>query len=294
MARLISRQDAARLLDVTTQTVTNWASKGIIKGHLVGNTMMFDRNSIELYFDNLQDLDQMKKTIAEETEYLNEEDSKLKYEIRDILETRKGYKDAPNGAYHHIAEYAINSAYDIFTENQKKVIHYMTGFCSMEPQAIAEKMGMPRSKIVDMFFGSIRKMMETINLIKDKDKWDKLEAENKRLNLLTTSLMQELEETKSRIASLEKEEQEPKSKNELMIKLLCTPINELDFKIRSFNILNSIGCKTLGEVASIKKEKLMKVNKCGKSTIEDIENILIKHNLTLDSDISTLLQVPIK
>ncbi len=291
MARLITRQDAARLLNVSAQTISNWAEKGIIKGHMVGNNIMFDRNSIEQYFDDLQDLDLMEKTIAEEAEYLKEEDSKLKYEIKDILETRKGYNDAPNGAYRHIAEYAINNAYDMFTENQRKIIHHMTGFCSMEPQTIAEEMGMSRNRVVDIFFQSVRKMMETINLVRDRDNLGKLEAENQHLSLLTSSLMQELKDSKSRIAILEKKEQEPKSPDELMIEFLCTPVANFGFKIRSLNILGSMGCKTIGDVISIKKEDLMKVNKCGKSTIEDIENVLSKHDLSLDSDISLLLQI---
>ena len=40
MSRLISRQEAARLLDVSTQTVTNWIEKGYIKGHVIDKHIM--------------------------------------------------------------------------------------------------------------------------------------------------------------------------------------------------------------------------------------------------------------
>ncbi len=290
---MISRQDVAKLLDVSTQTVTNWAKKGIINGHMVGNVMMFDRNSIEQYFDNLQELDHMQKKIAEETEYIRNEDSKLKYEIQDILETRKGYNDAPNGAYRHISEYAISHSYEMFTENQKKVIQGMTGFFSMDPKTIAEKMGTSRSRVVEIFFQSIRKMMDTINLIEDRDKWEKMEAENKRLNQLTTTLMQDLEECKSQLESMTKIE-EPKTESEIRTKLLCTPVIDLGFNVRAQNILKSIGCKTIGEVASIKKEELMRINKCGRATVENIEKVLCEKGLSLDSNLGLLLQVPSK
>ncbi len=136
-------------------------------------------------------------------------------------------------------------------------------------------------------------MMETINLIEDRDKWEKLEAENKRLHQLTTTLMQDLEKCKSQLESMTKIEK-PKTKRDLLIKLLCTPITDFRFNIRAQNILNSIGCKTIGEVASIKREELIKINKCGRATVENIEKVLSENGLSLDSNLSLLLQVPIK
>ena len=67
MARLISRQEAARLLDVSEQTVSNWIQKGVIKGHLIENRLYVDRETIEQYFDSLQDLAHLEKTVKEKT-----------------------------------------------------------------------------------------------------------------------------------------------------------------------------------------------------------------------------------
>ncbi|MBR6828199.1 MAG: helix-turn-helix domain-containing protein [Prevotella sp.] len=53
MARLITRQEAARLLDVSTQTVSNWIEKGYIKAHMLDNYLMVDRETIEQHFDSL-------------------------------------------------------------------------------------------------------------------------------------------------------------------------------------------------------------------------------------------------
>lgn len=33
---MISRQDAAELLDCNIQTVTNWVERGLLKGHIIG------------------------------------------------------------------------------------------------------------------------------------------------------------------------------------------------------------------------------------------------------------------
>ena len=70
MARLITRQEAARLLDVSTQTVSNWIEKGYIKGHMIDKHVMVDRETIEQYFDGLKELEHLEKTVEEKTEYL--------------------------------------------------------------------------------------------------------------------------------------------------------------------------------------------------------------------------------
>ncbi len=43
MARLISRDEAAMLLDVTPQTISNWVEKGILKYHQVDHQLKIDK-----------------------------------------------------------------------------------------------------------------------------------------------------------------------------------------------------------------------------------------------------------
>ena len=89
MARLISRQEAARLLDVSLQTVSNWIEKGYIKGHMIDKHLMVDRETIEHYFDGLKELAHLEKTVEEKKECLRKEDFKLGLEINDLLEARE-------------------------------------------------------------------------------------------------------------------------------------------------------------------------------------------------------------
>ena len=89
MARLITRQEAARILDVSTQTVSNWIEKGYIKAHMLDNHLMIDRETIEQHFDSLQDLAHLEKAVAEKKEHLRAEEFKLDDDIRDYLEPRE-------------------------------------------------------------------------------------------------------------------------------------------------------------------------------------------------------------
>ena len=106
MSRLISRQEAAGLLDCTTQTVTNWVNKGVIKGHVVGNNLMIDRDSIEQYFDSLKDLANMERSIAD-----------MKAEIQEIAKDLRATLDEARGC--HLTS---QTARNIFRNNQLTLI----------------------------------------------------------------------------------------------------------------------------------------------------------------------------
>lgn len=62
---MISRQEAAELLDCNVQTVTNWVERGLLKGHTIGRALMVDRESVEQYFDDLKELGGMARQISD-------------------------------------------------------------------------------------------------------------------------------------------------------------------------------------------------------------------------------------
>lgn len=284
MARLISRQEAARMLDVSTQTVTNWISKGMIKGHMVENHVMVDKETIEQFFDSLQDLAHLEKTVAEKTEYLRNADFKLGFEIHDILEAREEMENGPHGFFRWVTQHATSSAYGMFTEQQQTVFREMMGLGHVK--GVAEKLGLSRSKVVKIFIKCLEKIEKTINLEQTQEKWDQLEQENERLKLLNASLKQQLAE--AHLQSSCKNES-PKEEDNGKMKLLSSPFVDFKFTARAINILTSLGCITMGDVACLKKEKMMTVKNCGRKTIEDIEKLLAGYGLSLDSDPQELL-----
>lgn len=276
MSRLISRQEAARLLDVRPQTVTNWVTNGLIKGHMVNKCLMVDRDTIEQYFDNLQDLARLQKSVSEKTELLRQEDNKLDEEIEDVMEGRKILPEGPHAVYRWITDYATMSAYGLFTEQQRFVYHEMINMGHVE--YVSKKLGIKRKKVVDIFFKCLRIISETIDLQKSREKWEKMEQENRQLKFLTTTLRQEIDALKNSKGS---NPVEIKSEEVLMKDKLNTPIIDLNFTVRAFRVLSSSGCKTLGDVANLHKNTLLNMPHCGQKTIKDIEDVLEIHGLSL-------------
>ena len=286
MARLISRQEAARLLDVSEQTVSNWIQKSVIKGHLIENRLYVDRETIEQYLDGLQDLAHLENSVKEKTKYLREEDFNLQFEIDDLLEARDRIKDGPRGYYRWVSQYATMSAHGLFTGQQKTIFHKMMNMGSAE--LVAKELGLSRSRVVDIFFKCLRKISDVINLQEDQEKWDKLEQENKQLKVLNASLKQQLDDLRVAVASMPS--LQPMSEGEQINQILDTPFANFKFTQRSVNILKSIGCKTLGDVICLTRERLMSANNCGRKTVDDIEKVLADNGYALGVDLNSLLQ----
>lgn len=291
MARLITRQEAARLLDVSTQTVSNWIEKGYIKAHMLDNHLLVDRETIEQHFDSLQDLAHLEKTVKEKTEYLRKEDFNLEFEINDLLEARDRLKDERlYGVYRWIAEYATRSADGMFTEQQQKIFHRMMDNGSAD--YIGKELGLSRSRVVDTFFNCLRKIAKVIDLAKTQEKWDEMEQENKRLKLQNASLIQQLNEYKANMAAQTATPSIPE--NEAKIKLLGSNFEEFAFSVRATNVLRGLGCVTMADVACLKKADLMNAKLCGKKTVEDIEKLLAEHGLSLGSKLQLLMHPSVK
>ena len=291
MARLITRQEAARLLDVSTQTVSNWIEKGYIKAHMLDNHLLVDRETIEQHFDSLQDLAHLEKTVKEKTEYLRKEDFNLEFEINDLLEARDRMKDERlYGVYRWITEYATMSADGLFTEQQQKIFHRMIDNGSAD--YIGKELGLSRSRVVDTFFNCLRKIAKVIDLAKTQKKWDEMEQENKRLTLQNASLIQQLNEYKANMAAQTATPSIPE--NEAKIKLLGSNFEEFAFSVRATNVLRGLGCVTMADVACLKKADLMNAKLCGKKTVEDIEKLLAEHGLSLGSKLQLLMHPSIK
>ena len=69
MARLITRQEAAAMLDVNQQTISNWIESGVIKGKNIRKNGVartyVDKNTITALFDDAVAINEAKRKIAE-------------------------------------------------------------------------------------------------------------------------------------------------------------------------------------------------------------------------------------
>jgi DNA-directed RNA polymerase alpha subunit len=147
-----------------------------------------------------------------------------------------------------------------------------------DSEYVAKKLGITRSRVIDIFLNCLKIIAQTINLKKDKEKWEKLEKENQQLKFLTATLRQELEDLKD---SKPVEPKKFKTEEELLNDKLNTSIYNFAFSIRAIHVLEGVGCKTLGDVKNLQKGDLRNIPNCGLKTIKDIEEVLEANGLSL-------------
>lgn len=282
-ARLISVQEAAKLLGITPQSVRNWIDKGYIKGHMVGDHLVVDRETIEQYFDGLQELGKLEKTVFAKLEKLRKEDWELDDEIHDVLMARKKTENASlRGVYRQIVSFAVMNSQSMFTDKQQQVFRGMMGWGNAE--SVAKDMGLTKSRVVDIFNQCLKIIHSTIRLKDDREEWDRLRNENLQLKAKNVSLRQQLNEYKK-----EEPKTPPPTPGEILRNKLNTPFVEFRFYGRAYHVLMDLGCKTLGDVAALQRSTLEGYPRCGKKTIEDIENELIEQGLSLGMRVDVLL-----
>ena len=86
MARLLTRQEAARLLSITPQTISNWVNKGVVTGRMVDGRLMLDGSSIERYFDDLVQLSKTEQNIRTMTVELQNRESELSTSLSQLYD----------------------------------------------------------------------------------------------------------------------------------------------------------------------------------------------------------------
>lgn len=83
--------------------------------------------------------------------------------------------------------------------------------------------------------------------------------------------------------------------DEVVRKLLNTPVEELELSVRSSNCLKNANIRTIGELTKKTEEDITKTRNFGKKSLEEIKQKLEEHGLTLGmTDYSHLKDVSLR
>lgn len=259
---MISRQEAAELLNCHPQTVSNWVEKGVIKGHKVGGFLMVDRNSIEQYFDSLKDLAVMEQKIID-----------MKNELKERTEEMQATLNEACGF-----TLPSDRRREIFRENQMTLIKLYgyilsdreLGILSRitmgeKPQDIGVDYGLTIDRVFQIGAKAAAKISDLTELEHLFDENKKLQKENRKLNQQIAILNDRLE----------KYESESKFSSTIFQKR----ISDLHLSVRTLNALQSLDCKTLGDVVQLEQSDLMKARNFGKKSLDELDYYITVHGL---------------
>lgn len=272
MARMISRQEAAELLDCNVQTVTNWVERGLLKGHTIGRALMVDRESIEQYFDDLKELGGMARQIAD-----------MKKEYQSIIRSYKEVLNEARGSF-----ITPVRAREAFRANQMALLSLCEGYLrKREREAfsgiirdenldyLSASMGLTRERIIQIAILAANKLSNIKELKQIHERNVALEAENEQLRKM-------LSESDKRL-------KEYGGISKLAVTLFDKQLSEFNLSVRTLNGLRGKNCHTIADLVKLDREELVKARNLGKKSIMEIDEFVSSLGLhwRMDPDLMT-------
>lgn len=283
-SRMISRQEAAEILRVDPQTITNWCNKGVLRAKQVGKWLMVDRDTITKLFDSLQDLAESEKVIME-----LKQDNYAK--MRELKQANEEWQkdvafvngmEKPSRLVRMIQSLIDSIDNEIMGERERNILkEYLDG---SEFEAIGDEYGLTRERtrqIVEKAMqklGSLEPYGDVLNRCNDT------EAENKMMRSLLKKQDAELAELRERLnIKVEQEKNktaEEKAMDELseqdkeVLGLLNTRLVDMNLTVRSLNCLKAADLETFGDLVKCKKIDLLKQRNFGKKSLGELDDLL--------------------
>lgn len=260
--RLITRQEAAEILQCDQQTISNWVEWGIIKGHKVNRRLMVDSKTIEAVLDTAHDANQAKTRIEAIKRDLLKEEHELQSKINDTRNALRLWKHTSIGYIGREAAYNMLLSYQpLFSETELSIIKSLIEVGDIS--AVAANYGLSSTRIAQIACKVVRKIRNAERYGELIDKITKLEEENKNLKnqLLLAGEKVEIEKVEEKSVIL--------SKN----------IVDLPFTVRAINVMEMAEIQTVGDMISLKKSELLRFRNMGKKTLRELEEFADKYGL---------------
>lgn len=283
-SRMISRQEAAEILRVDPQTITNWCGKGVLRAKQVGKWLMVDRDTITKLFDSLQDLAESEKAIKE-----LQEDNYAK--MRELKQANEEWQkdiafangmEKPSRLIRMIQSLIDSIDNEIMGERERNVLkEYLDG---SEFEAIGDEYGITRERTRQIIEKAMRKLGSLEPYGDVLNRCNETEAENKMMRSLLKKQDAELAELREKL-NIKVEQEKNKTveekamdglseKDKEILGLLNTRLVDMNLTVRSLNCLKAADLETFGDLVKCNKMDLLKQRNFGKKSFGELDDLL--------------------
>lgn len=293
MARLITRDEAAQLLDVTPQTISNWVEKGILNGHMVGSQLKIDKATIEKYFDSMSDLAFIEKRVFAAKRDLQFTEKELEKNLKDSRSAVHLLgKGVPAYLLNEIFISIINACGDdVLKEREKTFLTMLLEGSSVKE--ISDEFGLTYTRIMQVVSHSIRKLSTVKTFSELRKEYKQLLFDNNNYQNIVQSLQNRIKQ----LESVNNIDSAPVSEYDYLLgdkggsftALLNKRIIDFNLTVRALNCLKSADIDTLGDLLKCKKEDLLKFRNFGKKSLSEIEDLLDSMKLHFGMDVDAII-----
>lgn len=301
MARMISRQEAADLLNVSGQTISNWVEKGVLNGHYScdgRNTMLIDRKSIEKYFDTLEDLAFMEKRISLQRKTLKEESDALENDLKDMTKAKYLFgKGIPAFFLRDIFDCILYVAGDeLLREREKDVLNQLLSGKTLED--VADHYDLTRSRILQIVNQAINKISTMKSWPKVHDEYKRICEENRRITVLLECQQNHIKDLEIQLGLQEKtdggESGLPGYSKMELAEVLGRRLVDESLTVRSLNCLKAADIETVGQLVRFRKTDLLKFRNFGKKSLTELDDYLDSLHLSFGMDVDRLVDAEVE
>lgn len=262
----ITRNEAAKILGVSAQTVSNWHEEGRLPGEMRGRGLFLSRKAVNKLNDALNNY----KVNKEWIESLENEQKKIiedyKKSINDYLEAATLFKEKSGFWIKYRFLISILKIEDKNTNLSPREIQILEDVLYGDTlEVISDRYELTRERIRQIIEKALRKF-------RNYTSYSELYEENRKLKT-------ELESLKA------VKELVNRKKKKVGVEFLNTKLHDLGISVRSITCLKSVGIETPLDLLKYPKEDLLKIRNFGKKSYRELEDFLYTNGFSFDSDI---------
>lgn len=305
MARLLTRQEAARLLGTTPQTISNWVNKGVVTGRMVDGRLMLDGSSIKRYFDDLVQLSKMEQNIRTMTVELQNRESELSTSLSQLYDIATLVNNGVSlNIFQTMLESFVHVAGEDFLNPREHLILEDLFIKGVKMSAVSERYGISRERIRQITLHALGKIAHRMI------SYPKLHEETKRLNneirmLKETIVFQETEKKRllnvfsslapvnqpSSSLDLDKLVINKLDNSQMILRhLLAANVKDFPLSVRSLNCLHYADIETVGDLVRRSRNELLKFRNFGRKSLMEIEDFMDSWGLSWEMNVNYKLE----
>lgn len=272
MKKLINTNEAAKILDVTTQTVRNLAKQRKITSYKRGHYSKFDEEEIKLFKGNMSSIVEREHVQTCYEEQLREYRLQcaktidaIKYQsdfYQFLLSKSDSFEKAFRNTFKVFGYHLLND------KNMDVVCDVIFNGKSLED--ISEKYGMSRERARQIFEKSLRVIYSDNEYVAI----EQYRIENERLKKENLNLKMKLSDRDFEKSDID------------MARLLKTKVADLDVTVRLMNCVRDNGSETLYDLVQYSRSDLLNYRNFGKKTLTKLSDLFDRLGLGFSMDVS--------
>ena len=287
--KLIQLTEAAKMLGVSRQTLTNWGNTGVIKIHRTGkggNCLWVDADTLDALGDKMKEVESARLRLEQEDANLQAAYKREHAKLTDIHRQMFMIETMGTSIYameFYLAIPAMLVELEILTERECTIMQRVIS--GTDIGRIAQDFGLTRSRIMQIFYRGCRraKCLGTIN--EKIDELELLKEEVTELRQTVRVLSREVKQQQSLQDMTEEERIQHIRETDEMLKVFNTRLIDCDLSVRALNCLRSAELETVGDLARVKKSDLIRFRNFGRKSATELEDFLSDKGLTFGMDV---------